>query len=112
MPYLIENTDKTTALREPTPGCWYVLDTNRKDSPIRWTGEQFITQQGDKAIPWYHHLIELESSPLWIGAPEKAEATGLALRWLETLINSPAVTWDPAQKEAAQRALDAARAPI
>lgn len=40
------------------------------------------------------------------------KALSPALQWLETLIKTPAIAWNPGQKEAAEQALQEARASI
>lgn len=44
--------------------------------------------------------------------PGELVQINVALQWLDTLIKSPAVNWEPSQKIAAQVARDTARASI
>jgi len=112
MPYLIQEANGTTCLREPTVGGQYVMDTARDAQPLCWDGGAFITHHGEKASPpWHHHLIELAVKQEVVPNAQK-DALVLALRWLDTLIKSPAVTWDPEQRRSAEEALARAQASI
>ena len=93
----------------PIEGKWYVgIDHQGRTGAIaQYVGGQFECSAGVVDMTIYQYLQLSTRHQL-----EGEQAVAGALRWLETLIQSPSVPWDPQQKEAAQEALVRAKAAI
>lgn len=124
MSYTIELASRAMARNaEPVEGEWYlgINDKGETGAIAKYVNGEFINSAGVVNMSIYTYLrhsgmftpsITVEGSPGFTLIDDQQAKVRIALRWLETLISSPAVTWDPYQKEACMQALVDAKAAL
>jgi hypothetical protein len=115
--YCIERSSTVTHTNSsPALGRWYAgIDRQGHTGNVtQYTDAGFFSPHNDLEVDMSHYAF-LRELPDTLGVPKLAtgikqvQAVARALRWLETLLNSPGVNWDAGQREACQEDLDAAK---
>lgn len=106
-----ELADRTIVVGSPIEGVWYagVTAEGNTGAVAKYENGEFTNSSGKIRMEFYAFLRRY---PEMTKVPSSNHPVAPALRWLETLINSPAVPWDPAQRESAHAALAVAKAAI
>jgi hypothetical protein len=111
MKFIIQMPDLAPAPLDPTEDHWYAGITARGETGViaQYRSGAFVSSEGEHSMNHYAHLEDMTAKRT---QEVRVRNISQALSWLETLIDSPAVPWEPKQKIAAREALLAAKASI
>lgn len=110
--FKFELADRTIVVGTPIEGVWYagVNRFGNTGAVAKYENGEFTNSSGTINMRFYEFLRRCAKADT--PQADVNQPVLNALRWLETLISSPTIPWDPDQRQAAAESLLAAKASL